>query len=939
MRFLIVIALLTGAAFVYWTANEDSDISWRTRAKQRQTPGPFPSDWFMLQRVWPDQQIAMEDYTAAAETAQRFPRRTLDEDPPWTAVGPNNIGGRIADIVADPANPNIFYVAAASGGIFKTTNGGQTWQPVFDQAPGLSMGALAIDPAHPDTVFAGTGEPCSAGYSYFGTGMYRSTDAGVSWTQIGLADSRYIARIVLEPGNPQSIWVAAMGELYGESTERGVYHTTDGGTSWQRMLYVNDSTGASDVVIHPQNPQIVYAAMWERIRSPQVRMSGGRGSGIFRTTDGGQNWQRLTDGLPPVGETVGRIGLAISESNPSILYAIYADHPGWFLGSYRSSDGGETWTRTNDGALNGLYSNFGWYFGVIKVRPDNPNVVFALGVDLARSTNGGQSWSIIATNVHVDHHALWFNPAQPQQILLGNDGGMYRSTNNGSSWTFLTGLPVNQFYAATVDYQHPERRYGGTQDQGTLRTISGNPNEWENIHGGDGFYVLVDPTNSNTIFAEYQWGWLERSLDGGETFETILDGVDGSDRTNWSTPVVMDPNNPQIMYYGSERLYKSYSGGTWWISISPELTGTGGVGNITFGTITTIGVSRVNPDVIYVGTDDAHLWVTRNGGTNWTLRNAGLPSRWITRVAPDPFEESSAYVTISGFRNVEQNAHVFRSTDFGQTWLNISGDLPVGPLNCIVPDPAIPQRLYAASDFGVFATANLGIQWTAMSRDLPRVPVIDLVLHQPTRQLTAATYGRSMYTCNLDLLAMNRPPVITYFSPANFDTLSELMGILFTVEAQDPDTDALVYHWMRNGQVVDSGMSVRLDFTQANANEQVIADVFDGEAHTQHVWTFFVSGSQAAQYPATVPLQFGLSVYPNPFNSAASIRFDIPAAARIDLSVFDISGRRVTTLIKGRQPAGQGRILWRADAVPSGTYFVRLSSDRIHLVQKTLLIR
>ena len=902
-------------------------------------PGPFPSDWFMQQRIWPDQTISTEDYLAAYSASAQLRHSPLDEQPPWNPVGPTNIGGRVTDIVGHPTNSSIFYVAAASGGIFKTTNGGTTWTPIFDEAPVQSMGALAMDLAHPDTVYVGTGEANSAGYSYFGAGLYRTADGGQSWTHLGLTETRYIARVVVDQENPQSLWVAAMGELFVTNNERGVYHSTDGGSTWERELFVNDSTGASDVVLHPQNSQIVFAAMWQRIRDTENRDVGGHGSGIFRSLDGGENWERLTDGLPPQGENVGRIGISISESNPNILYACYADHPGYFAGVYRSSDGGNTWAQTNDDALEDIYSNFGWYFGNIRVRPDNPDVVFILGVGLGRTTNGGQSWTYADDGVHVDHHALWFHPAQPTTILLGNDGGMYHSINNGNSWSFLTGLPVNQFYAASVDYQLPQRRYGGTQDNGTMRTLTGGADDWQEIYGGDGFYALVDPTNSNRIWSEYQYGGLGRSDDGGQNFDYLMWDIP-DERINWSMPVALDPDDAHIVYIGTERVYRSTNYGDNWTPISPDLTDGGGNGNLIFGTVTTIAVSPVNSQVIYAGTDDANVWSTQNGGANWQNRSDGLPDRWITRVVPDPNQVNVVYVTVSGYRNNEQDAHLFYSDDYGATWQNISGILPMGPLNDVVPDPEISGRLYVASDFGTFVTPDLGQHWMLLGEDMPVVPVIQLVLHNPTRVLTAATYGRSMYALNLAELTLNRAPVISSATPADLDTIIAPQTITFSIEASDPDEDPITIVWTRNGDTVSTTTSVELQFTDTNVTEHVTVAVSDTELTTTHDWTFFVtSGNAVGDDFILHPSSLILSAYPNPFNSSTTVTYELPRASNVKLNLFDVTGRRVKQLMNSALPAGRGSVHWTASDLPSGTYFLHLTTVGQTRIQKVLLLR
>lgn len=937
-RFKIPLASLACTVVLtgIWLENQSGERGFRSHSM----PGPFPSEWFMQQRIWPDAQLDLEDYLSACRAVAEIEKRSLDDPPPWIPAGPTNLDGRVTDIVGHPTNTQIFYIAAASGGVFKTIDGGQSWEAVFDDAASLSIGALALDPLNPEILYVGTGEANSSGYSYFGTGVHRSSNGGLSWTHLGLTETRYISRLAVDPENTGRIWAAAMGDLFVPNPERGVFRSEDGGSTWERVLFVNDTTGASDLILHPDNPLIVYAAMWQRIRTPQERRAGGIGSGIYKSMNGGESWVRLEGGLPLPSPDVGRIGLAISRSNPNVLYAIYADHPGYFAGIYRTDDGGESWGRVDDEPLEDLYSSFGWYFGNIRVRPDNPDVIFALGVDLARSVNGGGTWTTAPGYVHVDHHALWFDPLQPTRMLLGTDGGVYSSANNGNSWTYLGGLPIAQFYAATMDYQHPLRRYGGTQDNGTLRTLTGGLDDWSRILGGDGFYCLVDPTNSDVIYAESQWGNLARSTDGGSGWQMILNGIDLNDRTNWSAPVAMSPLSPQILYFGTHRVYRTVNRGNSWEPISPDLTNGGGSGSLPFGTITTIGISELNSSLIYAGTDDGNVWCTVNGGINWSNRSDGLPERWITRVAPDPILESVVYVTISGFRNSENDAHIFRSGNRGQTWTDISSNLPPGPLNDVVVDPEVEQRLYVASDFGTYVTINTGTDWLPLGESLPRVPVIDLVLHNPTRTLLAATYGRSMFTLDLNLLELNRPPEILSYEPALLDTVTAGQSIMFSVNAEDPDGDSLRYLWTRNGSAIGMDSSVEAVFDESNRTETIRIELSDGELSIDHEWQFYVAQPDAAPFVGSVPDRHVLvSAYPNPFNSAVTIRYSVPRAGRITVRVYDLSGRRLETLMEGHVPAGNGRVRWRAKDYPSGTYFLRVMADGEMITQKLLLIK
>jgi len=722
---------------------------------QKAGGGPSaPSDWFFAQRAYPHHDINPADLARARAQAAVLRAQTEATGGRgaafWNPVGPTNIEGRIADLAVHPMDPLTVYVGAAEGGVIKTTDGGSTWTPIFDDVETLSIGDLTIDPFNPDIVYVGTGEPNNGGGSvtYGGLGVYKTTNGGVTWNNIGLTDTRYIGRVVIDRTNPNRIFVAAMGALFSTNPERGVYRSTDAGISWQHVLSVNDSTGAIDLVIDSNDPNRVYAATWERIRRPHTRDYGGLSSAVYRSTDGGDTWSILGGGLPAPSVNIGRIGLAISLSNPLVLYAIYADAIGNFAGVYRTQNGGETWTRTNDAALSGFYATYGWWFGIIRVAPTDPNRVFVLGLDAYRSTNGGASWSQVGGNMHVDHHALEFAPTDAGQLVYeGNDGGLYRSSDGGSTWAEIHGLPITQFYTVEVDYQLPHRRYGGTQDNGTNRTLTGADGDWTQILGGDGFYVLVDPTNNSFVYAEYQYGSFFRSTNGGTSFSNATSGIGGGDRKNWSTPVVFDPSNPVTLYLGTHRVYRSINRAVSWTAISPDLTdGPGGSGGVVFGTLTTLAAAPTDPQVIYAGTDDANVWVTQNGGGNWTRVDAVLPERWVTRVAIDPTSAAIAYVTLSGFRDDDPLPHVFRTTDFGSTWTAVSGNLPEAPVNDIVIDDEDPATLFVATDVGVYLSTDTGGSWSALGVGLPNGVVNALDLHGPTRTLTAGTYGRSMFT-------------------------------------------------------------------------------------------------------------------------------------------------------------------------------------------------
>jgi photosystem II stability/assembly factor-like uncharacterized protein len=747
--FLAIIVLSVLTIWTPWSPRRN-----RNHAEHEEDKGEKPHDWFYMQRAYPQSVINEEAHQMAYQQVlvmmEQYAERSKGE---WISRGPTNIGGRVTGIALHPTNSNIIYAGAADGGVFKSTDGGLTWDVLTDQFITLSVGDVAIDPNNPNTVYVGLGEANLAGDNYDGDGVYRTTDAGASWTNIGLAQTKRIGRVAVHPANSDIIFVAGAGAQFSADSARGVYRTTDGGATWEKVLYISDSTSAIDLRINPVHPDTIFAAMWERMRWPTRRKAGGQTSGLYRSTDIGMTWTELTSGLPS-GANVGRIGITICAASTNVLYATYTDSVGWLDAIYKTTDGGDSWYQTSGQPSSWLYSNFGWYFGQIRVHPSNPDIAFVLGVPLYRTTNGGNSWADVSDIQHVDHHALEFDPSNLSHIVDGNDGGVYYSTNGGSIWIKSYNLPITQFYAATIDELNPQRTYGGTQDNGTLRTMSGSLDDWDMIYGGDGFYCIVDHTNSNVIYAESQYGNLGKSTNGGNSFYPAMNGISSGDRMNWSTPVIMDPNDNLVLYYGANRLYRTSDGAGSWIAISDDLTNGPGSGNLIYGTITTVAVARTDGNVVYVGTDDANVWVTIDGGMNWTSIDTGLPDRWVTRVAVDPNDASVAYVTFSGYRYDSPLPHVYRTTDYGSTWNNIASNLPEVPVNAIVIDPENTARLYVGTDYGVYYTTDTGASWQPLGTGLPFSAVDDLVLHNGIRVLRAATHGRSFFEFDLDQIGI-----------------------------------------------------------------------------------------------------------------------------------------------------------------------------------------
>lgn len=727
--------------------------------RDREAPGD--NDYLYLQRRLPDGRINLQAHARALAHARLLRARLvattgLDAAGVWQLRGPINVGGRVTDVVGDPANASKFYVGAASGGVWKTTDGGSTFTPIFDGQGTLSIGALALDPRDSNILYVGTGESNPGGGSTTqpGDGVWKTTDGGATWQHLGLDNTVETGRIVIDPKNPNNVFVAAMGNLFTHNIDRGVYRSQDGGATWTKVLFISDGAGAIDLAIDPVTPSRVFAATWERQRTPSARIYGGPGSGLWRSTDGGTTWTALAGGLPASSTEPSRIGVVVAPSSPSTVYAIYSRKADFSLeGLFRSTDSGTTWTKQSATSLASIIGAQGYWSGRLFVHPTNPNDLWVDGVGLAHSTNGGASFTAIS-GLHADHHAQWFSPANPAVILKGTDGGLYRTTNGGSSWTHFNNLPISQFYTVEAHALDPSRIYGGLQDNGVQRTPDGQINDWSRIVGGDGLEVHVDLRSTQVVYAESQFGALRRSTDGGTTFSSATSGLSG--RLGWKTPIAIDPastgtGTSSTLYLGSSMLFRSTNSAGSWTAISGDLTnGDQGVGTVVFGTITTVAVAPSNKNTIYIGTDDGNVWVTQNAGASYTRIDASLPDLWVTRVAVDPGNDAIAYATFSGFRVDQPLAHVFRTTDHGATWTDISSDLPDAPVNAIAIDPRQSSTLYVGSDVGAFVSTDLGASWAPLGTGLPDAPVSDLkVLAGPPATLYAATYGRSVYSIEL----------------------------------------------------------------------------------------------------------------------------------------------------------------------------------------------
>lgn len=749
--------------------------------------------YFRDQRAFPFEEIPPGAFQAAVrEYRARWPTIVPPgvqprADTAWMPLGPGNIPGlsiqstgRLTAIAVHPTNPNVIYVGGAQGGVWKTTNGGANWVPLTDKECSLAMGWIVIDPVDPEIVYAATGEQHFSGDSYFGCGVLRSTDGGATWTQLGAevfdiasaaSGGVRISRLVLDPRTAGS---TANATLY-VAADNGVWKSTDGGASWRRTL--NAGTGgpapATDLVMHPSDPDVLYAAVG--------RVTGDAANGVYRSTDAGVTWTKL-GGFP--SQDVGRINLAIAPSQPSILYASMQNAfggpggDGSLLGIYKSTDGGETWSLASNEPSCGTQC---WYDMTLAVHPNDPDTVFFGGVPLYRSTDGGQTFQMVGTgpggSIHVDQHVIIYDPNDPRTVYVGNDGGIYRSRSGGApgSWESLnTDIAITQFYAGIgLHPTDPDIMLGGTQDNGTLR-YDGSPS-WRNVLGADGGFTAIDFQDPRFAYAETQWtqnsgfSGPRRSDDGGP-FELKTIGIDLSDRALFIPPLVMDPSDPTVLYFGTFRLYRTTNRGESWEVISPEL---GSLGR----TISAIAVAPSAPQVIYVGTSGGEIHRTRNGGGEWTNVSAGLPERFVTDIAVDPSNPDIAIATFSGFRT----EHVFRTTDGGATWTAISNGLPDMPVNAVVTDPRSSLILYIGTDLGVFRTVNGGASWEPLNEGMPNVAVFDLALNPRTRRLVAATHGRGMFAREVAVDVVAITGTVRYYA----GTQEPVPGVVIT------GTDAL----------------------------------------------------------------------------------------------------------------------------------------------------
>lgn len=795
----------------------------------------------------------------ALQIRQQLGQQSLVSNVAFRNTGPTIMSGRITDLDVSPADPTTFYAAFASGGLWKTTNNGHSFVPLFDEQAVMTIGDIAVDWNNGETIWVGTGESNSSRSSYAGVGVYKSDDGGKTWQHMGLGDTHHIGKIILHPTDPNTLWVAAVGHLYSPNKERGVYKTTDGGKTWKKTLYLNENTGAIDLQVDPKNPQHVYAAMWHRERRAWNFVEGGKSSGVFKSADGGDTWQDISQngsGFPDT-EGVGRIGLSLYPGNPDIMYALVDNQDprertepeaekelldddifrgmsaedflklddkalNEFLDSkrfpreytaksikqmvrqgqlkpvalveyledqftetadtevhgaevYRTNDGGKTWQKTHESYIDNMYSSYGYYFGVIRVSPLNPDKIYILGVPILTSDDGGKTFrNIEDDNVHADHQALWVSPEKPGYLINGNDGGINITYDDGKNWFKANSLPVGQFYAVAVDMAKPYNVYGGLQDNGTwVGPNNYKPSSawtaegkypYERLGGGDGMQVQVDWRDNSTVYLGSQYGYYFRlNKNTGERTMIRPNHKLGERplRFNWEAPIHLSRHNQDVVYFGSNKFHRSLKRGEEMETLSGDLTQGGKKGDVGYGTLTSIDESPLRFGLLYVGSDDGLIHTSADGGYTWEKISGKLPQDlWVSTVVASAHQQDRVYASLNAYRWDDFTPYIYVSENRGKKWERIGGNLPQEAVNVIKEDPKNPNLLYVGTDHGLYISLDRGKTFMAMGNGMPAVAVHDVVVHPRENDLVVATHGRSIYIAGIEHLQQLTPELL-----------------------------------------------------------------------------------------------------------------------------------------------------------------------------------
>ena len=779
---------------------------------------------------------------------------SLFKDMKWRSIGPYR-GGRVLAVSGVPGDPYTFYFGGVAGGVWRTTDGGLNWNPLFDKEAVSSVGAIAIAESNQNVIYVGTGEACIRGNISYGNGVYKSTDAGKTWVNVGLKDTQHIAAVIIHPSNPDIVLVAALGHAYGPNSDRGVYRTTDGGKTWEKVLYKDDKTGAIDVGFDPNNPNVVFAALYEVQRTPWSLSSGGPGSGLYKSVDGGASWKHLEDHGLPSG-IMGRIGVSVSGADSNRVYALMEAKDA--SGLYRSDDGGDTWTKINDDQR---LTQRAWYFTHIFADPKSVDTVYMLNTGMFRSTDGGKSLSLLPAP-HGDHHALWIDPTDPRRMINGNDGGATITVDGGKSWTTQYNQPTAQFYHVAVDNQFLYHVYGAQQDNSTVSIASRSDDgyigrqHWYEVGGGESGYVVPDPRDANIVYAGGNQGaitrWDKRTMQALDITAWPVDysghgAKDMKYRMQWTEPIVLSPHNPDVLYTAAEVVFKSTDHGQSWSVISPDLTRNdkskqeSSGGPITkdntsveyYDTVFTLAESPVQKDLLWAGTDDGLVQITRDGGKNWTnVTPKGMPE-WslVSLIEASPHDAGTAYIALDCHKLDDLKPYIYKTTDYGKSWTKIVNGIPDGAyVHAVREDPEKKELLYAGTETGIFVSFDGGGNWQPLQLNLPQTPIHDLVVKND--DLVVATHGRSFWILD-DITPLRQlsdqiakadmylyKPATTFrtYFPENFERRQPV--------GENPPRGAVISYYLKSApkgevtlQILDSQGSVVREFSSVDKKE------------------------------------------------------------------------------------------------------------------------
>ncbi|MBC8046181.1 MAG: T9SS type A sorting domain-containing protein [Fimbriimonadaceae bacterium] len=961
-------------------------IQYKTAVVKTENEKEFyePADNFYFSRTYPNEIFPLTAYKKAMEHAQMDYENKLAESrgggDSWIVEGPANISGRMNTIAIDPFDNNNLLVGLASGGIFKSNDHGETWYPVFDDFSYLAIAHIVYDPVDENVIYAGTGDPNISGYPFIGDGIYKSTDGGETWSYSGLSETFIVSKIIVHPADNNIIYAATMGLPFERNIDRGLYKSEDAGATWNKILFVDDDAGIIDIVSDPDNADIIYAASWNRIRNNHESLVWGDNAHIYKSTDGGDSWNILSDDLPI--DPMSRISLEMHPDDANIIYACFVGADLGLYGIYKTIDGGLSWNEINTGDVDGAFSGFGWYFDGIQINTKNPDDLFLLAVQLYRTSNDGDDWETIDDPLlHADKHAMAFQG--DETYYLATDGGLYRTSSDADHWTDTEDIPSTQLYHVDLNVHSPGIYYGGFQDNGTNAGNSFMIESWYGLFGADGFHTEFRSDDDDIFYVETQNGGIV--VFDGFSYYDATNGIDWDDRTNWNTPYIISKHDPDILYAGTYRIYKSDDGVyPYYNAISDDLSD-GIIYEERFHTVSVIEESDFDALVLFAGTTDANVQRTTNGGITWENITGILPEHYVTDIAVSHTNEDVVFVSNSGYRENDFVPHIFKSNDLGSSWINISGDLPDLAVNAIVIHPGNDNYIFVATDGGAYYTLDGGADWERLGDNMPVIAVYDLEYDAVNNKIIAGTHARGCWSISLseiilldisvsdDITICTGEEAVLTASGAETYTWSPLAGIecdppcaVVTVTPTETTTYT-VTGTDAFGNIATDEVTVfvnpkpEIEITlSVSGGPWLIAEpegdytyqwylddeIIGGETNDSLLIAMDVSGI----YEVIVTNQFGcedtviyefevgiednddisINIYPNPVHQFLFFNISLQLNTKMDVSVFDITGRKIIA----QAITNQNNNVINISTLPAGNYFLEIRSGSKKAVQK-----